>query len=292
MSADGAPGVTDDDRADGVAVERRGPALLVGLDRPAKHNALDEATVDRLHAVLADARREPCVVVVHSTTPGVFAAGADIAELLERDAADALRGINSGLMDALEAHPWPTVAAVDGPALGGGCELALACDLRVGSPRARFGQPEPGLGIIAGAGANWRLPQVVGLPRARRMLYTGEILDAEAAEHAGLLDAVHPAEELLDAAVGLAEQIATRSWRALELTKMALRVHRPATTGFDLLAQSVLFEDPEKRERMRAFLAERDQRRQERAERRAHEADAAGSGGAVEPVSPPDGARG
>lgn len=276
---------------DGVVVERRGSALLVGLDRPAKHNALDEATVTTLHDVLATARREPCVVVVHSTTPGIFAAGADIAELLERDAADALRGINSGLMDAVEAHPWPTVAAVDGPALGGGCELALACDLRIGSHRARFGQPEPGLGIIAGAGANWRLPQVVGLPLARRMLYTGEVLDAEAAERAGLLDAVHPVEDLLDAAVALAERIAGRSWRALELTKMALRVHRPATTGFDLLAQSVLFEDPEKRERMSAFLAERDRRRQQRAEGRAMGGAAEGRAG-DDAVSPPDGRRG
>ncbi|WP_225754260.1 enoyl-CoA hydratase/isomerase family protein [Actinotalea sp. Marseille-Q4924] len=252
----------DHEGADGgVVVERRGPALLVGLDRPAKRNALDEATVARLHAVLQEAKREPCVVVVHSTTPGIFAAGADIAELLDRDASDALRGINSGLMDALEAHPWPTVAAVDGPALGGGCELALACDLRIGSERARFAQPEPSLGIIAGAGANWRLPQVVGLPVARRMLYAGEVLDAAAAHRAGLLDHLHDADALLDEAVALAERIATRSWRALELTKMALRVHRPATTGFDVLAQSVLFEDPEKRARMSAFLDERERRR-------------------------------
>ncbi|MBX9245231.1 enoyl-CoA hydratase/isomerase family protein, partial [Actinotalea ferrariae] len=118
-----------------VVTERRGDGavLLVGLARPAKHNALDQAMVDELHAVLADARREPCVVVVHSVTPGIFAAGADIAELLERDAADARRGINATLFDELEHHPWPTVAAVDGPALGGGCELALACDLRVAS---------------------------------------------------------------------------------------------------------------------------------------------------------------
>src|SRR5690606_24687142 len=98
------------------------------LDRPAKHNALDQAMVDELHAVLDDAAREPCVLVVHSATPGMFAAGADIAELLERDADAALRGINARLFDRLEAHPWPTVAVVDGPALGGGCELALACD--------------------------------------------------------------------------------------------------------------------------------------------------------------------
>lgn len=250
-----------------VVTERRGPALLVGLSRPAKHNALDEATVDELHEALRSARAEPCVVVVHSVTPGMFAAGADIAELLERDAADARRGINAALFDALEAHPWPTVAAVDGPALGGGCELALACDLRVASPRARFAQPEPALGIVAGAGANWRLPLTVGLPVARRMLYAGEVLDADAALAAGLVDAVHPAERLLDEAVGLAERIAARSWRALELTKAALRAHRPATTDLDRESQAELFESADKRERMSRFLEERERRRRERSVR-------------------------
>ena len=132
---------------------------------------------------------------MYSTTPGVFAAGADIAELVERDADAALRGINAGLFDRLEAHRWPTIAVIDGPAYGGGCELALACDLRVGSRDARFAQPELGLGILAGAGANWRLPQTVGLPTARRMLYAGEVLDAEQALAAGLVDAVHPPAE-------------------------------------------------------------------------------------------------
>lgn len=248
----------------GVRTERRGPALLVGLDRPAKHNALDETTVDALHAVLRDARAEPCVLVMHSTTPGVFAAGADIAELLERDADDARRQINATLFDALEHHPWPTVAAVDGPALGGGCELALACDLRIASPRARFAQPEPALGIVAAAGAHWRLPQAVGLPLARRMLYTGETLDADAALAAGLVQSLHAPEGLLDAAVGLAERIATRSWRALELTKVALRAHRPATTTLDAESQAELFGSADKRERMTRFLDERARRRRER----------------------------
>ncbi len=270
-----------------MRTEHRGPALLVGLDRPGKHNALDEATVDELHAVLREARTEPCVLVVHSATPGMFAAGADIAELLERDAADARRGINATLFDALEDHPWPTVAAVDGPALGGGCELALACDLRVASPRARFAQPEPALGIIAGAGANWRLPQTVGLPVARRMLYAGETLDAHAALGAGLVDAVHPADRLLDEAVALAERIAARSWRALELTKVALRAHRPATTDLDREAQAELFESADKRERMSRFLEERERRRRER---KAVAVDGAGGTGGA--VSPADGDRG
>lgn len=248
-----------------VRSERRGNVLLLGLDRPAKYNALDESMVDEIDVVLAAARREPCVLVVHSMTPGIFAAGADIAEMVDRDGDAALRGINSGLFDRLEAHRWPTIAAVDGPAFGGGCELTLACDLRVASPGATFAQPELGLGIVAGAGANWRLPQTVGLPMARRMLYAGEILDAEAALSAGLVDALHPADRLLAAAVALAEQIATRSWRALELTKLALRSHRPATTSLDMVAQAVLFDGDDKRERMSRFLDDRAVRRRNRA---------------------------
>jgi enoyl-CoA hydratase/carnithine racemase len=241
-----------------VVSERRGPVLLVGLDRPEKRNALDEATVADLHGVLDEAGRgEPAILVLHSTTPGMFVAGADIAELIKRDADDALRAINAGLFERLEAHRWPTIAAVDGPALGGGCELALACDLRVASTRARFGQPELGLGILAGAGGNWRLTQLVGIGLARRMLYTGEILDAAAALEAGLIDALHEPEGLLDAAEGLAGQVASNSWRALELTKLALRLHRPATTLFDVTAQALLFEGDDKQQRMGAFLARR-----------------------------------
>ncbi|MGH9000727.1 MAG: enoyl-CoA hydratase-related protein, partial [Acidimicrobiia bacterium] len=122
------------------------------------------------------------------------------------------------------------------------------------STRARFAQPELNLGIMAGAGGNCRLSQAVGLPTARRMLYTGAVLDADAALAAGLVDAVHPPEELLDAAVALAATIGERSWRALELTKLALRQHRPATTLFDVAAQALLFEGADKTERMQAFL--------------------------------------
>ena len=135
--------------------------------------------------------------------------------------------INAGLFDRLEAHRWPSIAVIDGPAYGGGCELALACDLRLASPHARFAQPELGLGIVAGAGANWRLPQTAGLPTARRMLYLGEVLTADQALATGLVDAVHPAEGLLEQGIRMAERIADRSWRALELTKLALRSIAP-----------------------------------------------------------------
>ena len=174
-----------------IEVRDEGTVRWIGLNRPDKRNAIDQAMSEEFGAALDDARRQPCVLIVHSTTPGIFAAGADIAELRDRDADAALLAINAGLFERLEAHRWPTIALVDGAALGGGCELALACDFRLATERAVFGQPELSLGILAGAGANWRLAQLAGLGTARRMLYTGARLTAEEALRAGLVDEVH-----------------------------------------------------------------------------------------------------
>jgi enoyl-CoA hydratase/carnithine racemase len=249
--------IENGDSSGPLICERRGDALLVGFNRPEKRNAIDLATTEALHQVLSDYARERCILVLHSTTPGMFVAGADIRELLERDADDAFLGINVKLFERLEAHRWPTIAVVDGPALGGGCELAMACDFRVASSRARFAQPELNLGIMAGAGANWRLAQLVGVAQARRMLYLGETLDAPAALAAGLVDAVDEPEAVLDAGLEMVASMAARSWRALELTKLALRLHRPATSTFDVAAQSLLFESEDKRSRMDNFLNRR-----------------------------------
>src|SRR5580693_6137679 len=238
-----------------VVVRDEGPVRWIGLNRPDKRNAIDQATSDAFAAALDDARKQPCVLIVHSTTPGIFAAGADIAELRERDADAALLAINAGLFEKLEAHRWPTIAAVDGPALGGGCELALACDFRIASPRAYFGQPELSLGILAGAGGNWRLAQAAGQQVARRMLYAGARLSAAEARDAGLADEL--ADDPSAAAAALAGTITRQSWRALELTKLALRSHRPATTTFDLAAQALLFGSQDKYDRMTAFLDRR-----------------------------------
>lgn len=241
-----------------LVVERRGDATWVGIDRPEVRNALDRATVDALHHAVSQATADgPSVLVIHSTTAGTFVAGADIAELAERGADDALQAINVGLFERIEAYRWPTIAAVDGPALGGGCELALACDLRVATARARFAQPEPALGIIAGAGANWRLAQLAGMGVARRMLYLGETLDAPAALSAGLVDRLVEIQELGNVVDEMVTAIGGRSWRATELTKLALRQHRPDTTVFDMAAQALLFESDDKADRMGAFLARR-----------------------------------
>jgi enoyl-CoA hydratase len=241
-----------------IEVRDEGAIRWIGLNRPDKRNAIDLAMSEAFAAALDDARKQPCVLIVHSVTPGIFAAGADIAELRDRDADAALLGINASLFDKLEAHRWPTIAAIDGAALGGGCELALACDLRVASDQAFFAQPEPSLGILAGAGGNWRLAQAAGQQVARRMLYAGARLSAADALAAGLVDEV--ADDLEAAARALAGKIARQSWRALELTKLALRSHRPATTAFDAAAQALLFGTQDKYDRMTAFLERRDRR--------------------------------
>ena len=238
-----------------IEVRDEGVIRWIGLNRPDKRNAIDQATTNAFSAALDDARGQPCVLIVHSVTPGIFAAGADIAELRERDADAALLAINAGLFEKLEAHRWPTIAAVDGPALGGGCELALACDFRIASPRAYFAQPELSLGILAGAGGNWRLAQAAGQQVARRMLYAGARLTAAEAVTAGLADEL--ADDPSAAAVALADKITHQSWRALELTKLALRSHRPATTTFDVAAQALLFGSQDKYDRMTAFLDRR-----------------------------------
>ena len=238
-----------------IEVRDEGAIRWIGLNRPDKRNAIDQATSNAFSAALDDARTRHCVLIVHSVTPGIFAAGADIAELRERDADAALLAINAGLFEKLEAHRWPTIAAVDGPALGGGCELALACDFRIASGRASFGQPELSLGILAGAGGNWRLAQAAGQQVARRMLYAGARLTATQALAAGLVDEL--AEDPSAAAVALVGQITRQSWRALELTKLALRSHRPATTTFDMAAQALLFGSQDKYDRMTAFLERR-----------------------------------
>lgn len=241
-----------------VQVTQRENAVWIGLNRPGKHNALDLATSRALQEVFGEAQAAgPAVLVLHSTTPGNFVSGTDIADLAERRAEQALNPVNVRLFEQLASFRWPTIAVIDGPAFGGGLELALACDLRIGTPAARFATPEPSLGIIAGAGGNHRLSRLAGFAVAQRMLYAGDVVDAEAALACGLIDRLVSAAELDAAADALVASIARRSWRALELTKLALRMSQRDTTPFDLVAQGLLYESEDTASRMKAFLEKR-----------------------------------
>lgn len=236
-----------------ILVEERTDRTVVTLNRPERRNAIDAETIEALHAVCASLEATPRLLLLTGGAGGVFAAGADIAQLRERGRTEALAAINQGLFARIRALPLPSLAAVDGPALGGGAELAYACDLRICSDRAFFGQPEVRLGIIAGAGATYRLPALIGETRAKEMLFTGRRVPAEEALRIGLVNRVVPAGDLLDAADRLLDEVALASTLALRLTKLAVDAPGPHP-GVELLAQAVLFEDDEKRARMTAFL--------------------------------------
>lgn len=237
-----------------LRVEWRDDRTVVALNRPRERNAIDSAMVADLHRVCTKLEREPRVLVLTGGTDGVFAGGADIAQLRERRRDDALAGINLRLFDRIRNLPMPTIAAVDGYALGGGAELAYSCDLRIITPRTRFGQPEPRLGILAGAGAAYRLVRLLGESVAKQILLAGRDLDAAECHRLGLaLDVVEP-RELLASAHAVVDRMLGSSAIALRLTKLAVDAPEAAHPQVDLLAQAVLFEDVEKFDRMTAFL--------------------------------------
>ncbi|WP_106816934.1 enoyl-CoA hydratase/isomerase family protein [Microbacterium timonense] len=236
-----------------LLIQRRGDRVVATLSRPEVRNAIDQETIDRLHELCDELEHDPRTLILIGAD-GVFASGADIAQLRERRAADARRGINTRAFQRVHRLPMPVIAAIDGSALGGGAELAYAADIRIGTPRLRIGNPETGLGIIAAAGATWRLPEIVGEARAAEMLLTGRILDAETALAWGLVSSLYEPDDLLAAAHALADRIAGNDPLATRHTKTALHAPRAAHPELELELQAQLFESPEKHKRMTAFL--------------------------------------
>ncbi|MBO0609633.1 enoyl-CoA hydratase/isomerase family protein [Myceligenerans salitolerans] len=236
-----------------LRVERAADRVVATLDRPSARNAVDRATVDALHVLCAGLEVEPRTLILTGAN-GDLAAGADIAELLDRDADDARAGINTHAFDRIAALPMPVIAAIDGYALGGGAELAYAADLRIGTPRMRIGSLEPTLGIMPAAGATWRLPAMVGVTRAHEMLLTARVLTGDEALAWGVVTALHAPEDLLPAAHELADRIARLAPGAVRHTKTALRARPDQHPRLELDLQAELFESDEKRRRMSAFL--------------------------------------
>ena len=244
-----------------VSIEE-GIATLV-VDRPAVKNALNRETVDECHAALRSLAVEPSagVLVVTGAGESAFVSGADINDIRARTRDDGLAAINSSLFAALERFPRPTIAAINGHALGGGCELALACDIRVAADTAKFGQPELGLGIIPGAGATQRLPRVVGAGWAAHLILTGDIIDAKQALEIGLVTAVMPASQLQVRVRELAKRILRQGPLAARLAKLALqasaRVDLDSGLLIETLAQALCYSSEDKQEGTAAFLEKR-----------------------------------
>jgi enoyl-CoA hydratase len=239
--------------SDTLTVEEGTDRVVVTLRRPGARNAINAAMVRELHEVCAALEERPRLLLI-TGDGGTFAAGADIGELRERGREQALQGINSRLFDRIARLPMPTVAAVDGYALGGGAELAYACDIRLASPSAVFGNPEPGLGILAAAGACWRLRDLVGASVAKQVLLAGRRLGAEEAHRIGLVAEVVAADELVERAHALLDRMAKSGPLALRLTKLVADAPGGHPLADDL-AQAILFESDDKRTRMDAFLS-------------------------------------
>jgi enoyl-CoA hydratase len=233
------------------------------IDRPAVKNALNLETVEEcraaLEALAADA--DAGALIITGAGESAFVSGADINDIRARGPAEGLAAINSSLFAEIERFPRPTIAAINGYALGGGCELALACDIRVAADTAKFGQPELGLGIIPGAGGTQRLPRVVGLGWAKHLILSGDLIDAKQALAIGLVTAIMPASQLQVRARELAKRILRQGPLAARLAKIALnasaRVDLDSGLVIETLAQAICYGSDDKQEGTTAFLEKR-----------------------------------
>ena len=246
------------DRVDGVA--------WVTIDRPDARNALDARVRRELKLALAaleDDDRVRVVVLTGSDEAKAFVAGADVAELRERGAIEQRDASKRPrVYEAVDDLELPVIARVNGHALGGGCELAQACDVRIASERAKLGQPEINLGIMPGGGATQRLPRLVGEGQAMRLILSGELIDASEAAEIGLVDEVHSPETLDDRVDELAGAMAQQSPLALELAKKAVKAgsRMSLDRGIEYEAElfAMLFATADKDEGIDAFFEDRD----------------------------------
>jgi enoyl-CoA hydratase len=251
-----------------LLVAEDGPVAVLTLNRPDKLNALDRALLGAVARVTEELSARPPatrprVMVLTGAGEKAFAAGADVAELstLSPPEARALSEHGHRAGRSLEEAPFPVIAAVNGFALGGGCELALACDFIYASDRARFGQPEIGLGLVPGFGGTQRLARRVGVGRARELVYTGAMIDAERARAIGLVNEVVPHAELMARVKSLALTIAGRAPLAVAAAKRLLQKGPEAdlrvANELETEAFGALFATRDAREGTSAFVAKR-----------------------------------
>jgi len=247
-----------------LLVERRGRVAIVTINRPEKRNALNIQTRQEGAAVLEELREDEAVRVVIFTGAGdkAFIAGADIAEFAGRTAITQ-REVMTGrsLFTAIDTFPKPVIAMINGYCLGGGNELAMACDLRIASDTASFGQPEINLGIIPGGGGTQRLTHLVGESKAMELILTGDIIDAQTAYRIGLVNMVVPAADLEAKTMEIANRIADKSPIALRMAKEAVKTASRSTLDEGLRREidlfALCFSSADKDEGVKAFLEKR-----------------------------------
>ena len=246
-----------------ILVETRGRVGLIQLNRPKALNALNDALMSELGGALAAFDADPAIgAIVITGSDKAFAAGADIGAMKDWGYMDVYKGeYITRNWERLKSVRKPVIAAVAGYALGGGCELALMCDIIIAADTAKFGQPEIKLGIIPGAGGTQRLPRAVGKAKAMDMILTARMMDATEAERAGLVSRVVPADKLLEEALAAAAQIAEFSLPSVMMAKEAVNraFESPLSEGvlFERRLFHALFATEDQKEGMAAFLEKR-----------------------------------
>lgn len=239
-----------------------GVALLT-LNRPEVNNALDRQTWLELGDVVKEIHADMKVRVLIITGAGerAFAAGADVKWLKERPPLDLLERGPQAILYELERLPKPVIAAINGYALGGGCELAMACDVRIAGEKAKFGQPEINLGILPGGGGTQRLARLVGKGKAKELIFTGDIIDAREAERIGLVNKVVPTDKVIDAVFEMARKMVSKGSVALRVVKSVIDVGTGtdfmSALAYEQFGQTILWGTNDRLEGMEAFLEKR-----------------------------------
>lgn len=247
-----------------VIIEKTDKIALLRINRPEAMNSLDAVMLHEINTAVDQAAADPEVEVILFIGEGkAFVAGADIAAMSTMDEEDgmALGILGQQVFRKIETLNKPTIAVVNGFALGGGCELAMACDMRIASTRAKFGQPEVGLGITPGFSGTQRLPRLVGKAKACELILTGDIIQAEEAARIGLVNKVVPPEELMEEAMALAGRILKNAPLAVQFSNRAIKsgLETDIDTGIGLEAElfAQCFSTEDQKEGMKAFLEKR-----------------------------------
>jgi len=249
-----------------ILFEREGRVAVMAVNRPDKRNALNLAARREIVQVLDAVQNDSGlgVLVVTGVGDQAFISGSDLNEFGRMSPLECYEFTNTygqRLYTRLEELPIPVIAMINGLCLGGGCEVALACDIRLAADTARLGQPEVLLGIMPGSGATQRLPRLVGPGKARELIFTGDIIDAAEALRIGLVNRVVPAAELRAATMDMARKIAGRGAFSLKMAKKALLMSQEvgvaAGLAFEALAETAVFCSPDKEEGVEAFFAKR-----------------------------------
>lgn len=247
-----------------LLITKENGLATIMINRPEMRNALDTQTWGEIRAAIRECKFDDQVRVVAITGAGgkAFASGANINELKKKKTLDiALKGEAQETLNEIESLPKPTIAAVDGYALGGGCEVSMSCDLRVATTRAKFGLPEVGLGVIPSAGGTQRLQRLVGIAKAKELIFTGAIIDAATALQLGLVNKVVEPDELTAEVRKLADKIIPKGPVAISLAKMSINTgaNTDIYSGLivEKLAQTVAFGTSDRVEGTTAFVEKR-----------------------------------